>query len=225
MRSIVIDWLVQIHKQFKLQQETLYMAVGVLDRFLQVSPVTKKYLQLVAVTAMLISSKYEDIFPPTVEDCVYVTAYTYSCSDVCGMERVILKALNYSLGRPVPVHFLRRASKVGQVGPKEYGLAKYLMELTLLDYTLAHHPPSLIAAAAFALSLKVLKFGGWSPVLQHYTGYTESSLLPVMASIVQLLEGMHSGRTKHQFIKLKYESPRLLSVSCLSEISAFIKGR
>ncbi len=38
MRTVLIDWLVQVHQQFDLLQETLYLTVGVLDRFLQVSP-------------------------------------------------------------------------------------------------------------------------------------------------------------------------------------------
>ena len=37
MRSILVDWLVEVHSQFKLLQETLYMTVYVIDKFLQVS--------------------------------------------------------------------------------------------------------------------------------------------------------------------------------------------
>lgn len=37
MRALLVDWLVQVHLRLKLLQETLYMCVAVLDRFLQVS--------------------------------------------------------------------------------------------------------------------------------------------------------------------------------------------
>jgi len=37
MRAILVDWLVQVHSRFQLLQETLYMCVAVMDRFLQVS--------------------------------------------------------------------------------------------------------------------------------------------------------------------------------------------
>lgn len=44
MRALLVDWLVQVHLRFQLLQETLYLTVAVLDRFLQVanlqSPVT-----------------------------------------------------------------------------------------------------------------------------------------------------------------------------------------
>lgn len=36
-RSILIDWLIQVHLKFQLLQETLYIAVDILDRYLDVS--------------------------------------------------------------------------------------------------------------------------------------------------------------------------------------------
>ncbi|EDV19014.1 uncharacterized protein TRIADDRAFT_34270, partial [Trichoplax adhaerens] len=37
MRTILIDWLIQVHLRFHLLQETLYLTVNIIDRFLQVS--------------------------------------------------------------------------------------------------------------------------------------------------------------------------------------------
>lgn len=39
MRAILVDWLVQVHSKFRLLQETLYMCIAIMDRFLQVSAV------------------------------------------------------------------------------------------------------------------------------------------------------------------------------------------
>ena len=36
MRGVLIDWLIEVHSQFKLLQETLFMTVYVIDKFLQV---------------------------------------------------------------------------------------------------------------------------------------------------------------------------------------------
>lgn len=36
MRAILIDWLVQVSLKFRLLQETMYMTVAIIDRFLQV---------------------------------------------------------------------------------------------------------------------------------------------------------------------------------------------
>ncbi|OXB80877.1 UNVERIFIED_CONTAM: hypothetical protein H355_016894 [Colinus virginianus] len=37
MRTMLVDWLVQVHLKLKLCQETLYLSVAIIDRFLQVS--------------------------------------------------------------------------------------------------------------------------------------------------------------------------------------------
>jgi cyclin B len=49
-------------------QETLYLTVAILDRFLQRSAkdIPRKSLQLVGVTAMFIASKYEEMYAPEI---------------------------------------------------------------------------------------------------------------------------------------------------------------
>ena len=59
MRSILVDWLVEVQENFELFHETLYLAVKVVDRYLERKEVKKEYLQLVGATAMLVASKFE----------------------------------------------------------------------------------------------------------------------------------------------------------------------
>lgn len=80
--------------------------------------VPKKMLQLVGVTAMFIASKYEEMYPPEIGDFAFVTDNTYTKYQIRQMEMKILRALNFCLGRPLPLHFLRRASKIGEVQSK-----------------------------------------------------------------------------------------------------------
>lgn len=44
---------------------------------------------------------------------------------------------------------------------EHHTLAKYLVELTMVDYEMVHFPPSQVASAAFALTLKVFNCGDW----------------------------------------------------------------
>uniref|UniRef100_A0A8D2LTB4 Cyclin B2 n=1 Tax=Varanus komodoensis TaxID=61221 RepID=A0A8D2LTB4_VARKO len=111
MRAILVDWLVEVHAKFQLLQETLYMCVAIMDRYLQAQPVSQKELQLVGVTAMLLAAKYEEVSVPSVLDFVYITDRAYKVAQIQAMEQNILKQLNFSLGRPLPLHFLRRAAK------------------------------------------------------------------------------------------------------------------
>ena len=90
MRSILIDWLVEVHLKFKLVPESLYLTVNLIDRYLDKEQVNRPKLQLVGVTAMLIACKYEEIYPPIVRDFVYITDNAYTKEEILEMERKML---------------------------------------------------------------------------------------------------------------------------------------
>lgn len=78
MRSILVDWLVQVHKRFRLQAETLYLTVSIMDRYLFTSKkVSKNDMQLIGVTSMMIACKYEEIYSPEIDDFVYICDSAY----------------------------------------------------------------------------------------------------------------------------------------------------
>ncbi|XP_066491172.1 G2/mitotic-specific cyclin-B2 [Tiliqua scincoides] len=208
MRATLVDWLVQVHTRFHLLQETLYMCVAIMDRYLQAQPVSRKELQLVGVTAMLLAAKYEEIHAPSIVDFVYITDTAYTSAQIRVMEQKILKELDFFLGRPVPLHFLRRAAKVCKATAEPYMLAKYLMELTLVDYDMVHYNPSEIAAAALCLSQKVFLQGCWNLKLSYYTGYEEENLTPVMQHMA-----------KNVAIKFKYSSSKFMRISTIPELN------
>lgn len=68
---------------------------------------------------MLIASKYEEMYAPEVADFVYITDNAYTKKDILEMEGIILHTLNFSFGKPLCLHFLRRNSKAGQVMYKD----------------------------------------------------------------------------------------------------------
>ena len=82
MRSILVDWLVEVHMKFKLVPETLYLTVNIIDRYLERAEVSRPRLQLVGVTALLLASKYEEIYPPELRDLVYICDRAYTRQDV-----------------------------------------------------------------------------------------------------------------------------------------------
>lgn len=73
MRKTLVSWIIQVHSQFKLLPETLFLTVNLIDRTLSCKLISLSKLQLVGVTALLIASKYEEILSPSVQDLVYMT--------------------------------------------------------------------------------------------------------------------------------------------------------
>lgn len=218
MRAILIDWLCQVHHRFHLLQETLYLTVAIIDRFLQESPVTRNRLQLVGVTSMLIASKYEEMYAPEVADFVYITDNAYSKKEILEMEQTILRTLNFSFGRPLCLHFLRRDSKAGQVDASKHTLAKYLMELTIIEYDMVQYLPSQIAAAALCLSLKLLDSSRWTDTLAFYSSYTEKDLVPTMQKLASLV--IKAENSKLTAVRTKYASSKFMKISTISALKS-----
>ncbi|NXF80901.1 CCNB1 protein, partial [Sclerurus mexicanus] len=222
MRAITVDWLVKVHMKFNLQEETLFMTVAIIDHFLQNNPVSKTKLQLVGITALFLASKYEEMKFPHVADFSYVTNYSCSKFQIRQMEKKILKALGFFLGFPLPPHFLRRASKIAEVDSKQYVLAKYLMELCIVDYDMVHFPPSRIAAAAFCLSLKLLDGCKLLPSLECYMCYAESDLLPVMQHIAKNLVLLNKDVVKQKAVVKKYAMSTNIKISTIEQLQSSI---
>ncbi|XP_069618220.1 G2/mitotic-specific cyclin-B2-like [Ranitomeya imitator] len=220
MRAILVDWLMQVHSKFHLIQETLYMAVATLDRFLQVHPVRRHKLQLVGVSSLFVASKYEEMYYPEIADFVYITDNAYSKAEIREMERTILDKLGFDLGRPLPIHFLRRATRCCRAEAEHHVLAKYFMELTLLDYDMVHYRPSIIAAASLCLAQKVLNWGTWDTIVQHNTGYTEDDLLLVMQHIAKNVVKVNNNMTKYVYVKNKYASRKLNRISTIPQLNS-----
>ena len=153
MRMIVVDWLVEVHAKFRLDPATLHLCVHILDRFLSVQEVSRRRVQLVAVTSLLLASKYEEIYPPMVKDCVYVTDKAYTREEILEMETEILAKLNFSISEPTGYPFLQRFLFLANATPLMESAANYYMDRMLQEPDYLTHRPSLFAAAAVCLAI------------------------------------------------------------------------
>lgn len=193
MRSILVDWLVEVAEEYKLVSDTLYLTVLYIDRFLSCHVLGRNRLQLLGVSAMLVASKYEEISPPHLEDFCYVTDNTYTQEEVVDMERDVLKFLNFEMGGPTTKTFLRIFTRIDQEQPIFSGLqfeflGCYLAELSLLDYGCVQFLPSLIAASVIFVARLTIQpeVHPWSLELQHYSGYTAAELKECVLAIHSL---------------------------------------
>lgn len=160
-RGILVDWLIEVHQKFHLLPETLYLAINIIDRFLSVKVVMIDRLQLVGITAMFIAAKYEEVFSPHLGHFKYLADDTFTEEEILRAERFMLQTLDYNLSYPNPMNFLRRISKATDYDQDTRTVAKYLMEISLVDYRLMEYLPSHVAAAAMYLSRMILKRGSW----------------------------------------------------------------
>merc|ERR1719369_1642590 len=193
MRSILVDWLVEVAEEYKLQTETLYLAVSYIDWFLSYMSVQRAKLQLVGTACMFIASKYEEIYPPDVGEFVYITDDTYNKRQVLRMEHLVLKVLGFNLSAPSSHLFVSQFAQMSKTDEKTQNLAMYLNELSLMSgENFLRYTPSLVAAASLALA-------------RHTVG--QECLMALHAVYVQA-EG-----SAQQAIREKYKSSKYHSVS------------
>jgi len=171
------------------------------------------------VSALYIASKYEEIYAPGISDFVYISDYTYTTAEILKMERDILRKLDFGLGRPSALHFLRRNTKAAAGNAKQHTMAKYFIELALVEYSFAHYDPSLMAAASTYLSLKLDKVQ-WTDTLAHYSKYSEADVVPLARKLALLIT--RASTKKLQAVTAKYASEKLMKVSASPQLHSSI---
>ena len=218
MRSILIDWLVEVHLKFKLMPETLYLTVNLIDRFLEKEQsIMREKLQLVGVTAMFMASKYEEIYAPECRDFVYISDKAYTRDEILRMEGLMLARLNFQLTAPNAFVFVKRFAKVAGIATTPRSttelLANYLVELTLQDYKMLKYLPSTICASAVYLALKTSGQTPWTPDLEKHSTYKEADLQACARDIHEL----HDKATTNslQAVRKKYTQEKHGNVSSI----------
>ncbi|XP_057452489.1 G2/mitotic-specific cyclin S13-7-like isoform X2 [Lotus japonicus] len=187
MRSITVDWLLEVHNRFKLMPETLYLTINILDRYLSSTDIPKKELQLVGISSMLIACKYEEIYPPQMIDLVSISNDAYTKHQIHSMERSILEKLQWYLTVPTPYVFLVRLSSV-QPDKQMENLAFFLAELTLEHYqAIVSYSPSTIAASAiYAARCTLNRRPFWSETLKRLSSYCTEQIIECAKLLVSL---------------------------------------
>lgn len=233
MRSILVDWLVEVHLKFKLVPETLYLTINLIDRYLERKEVSRPKLQLIGVTSLLIASKYEEIYPPELRDLVYICDRAYTRSEVSlhfcltlfvvvtnlltaysppsqtkqiiEMEENVLKTLEYQITIPSAHAFLVRYLKAAHADKRIVQISCYVLDGTLQSYNLLHYLPSQLAAAAVFIARRTVGRNSWSPTLLKYSAYCEEDIVPVARAV---LAEKSSSSTELRAVNKKYTSSR-----------------
>jgi cyclin B len=217
MRAILVDWLVEVHLKFKLVPATLYLCVSLIDQYCTANPVQRSKLQLVGVSALLVACKYEEIFPPEVRDCVYITDHAYTHKEVLEMEMKILIFFGYSVACPTAHQFLVRFLRIGgySLTARTAHRASYFCERCLQEHDMLSYKPSLLAAAVVYLAASMDRDRPWTTELEEYTGYTAEQLLPCARQVSEHVNKNPITASKRPLhaVRKKFETQKFMAVA------------
>ena len=229
MRAYLVDWLAELHFKFKMWQETLYVTIGIIDRFLAITPDLKKSeLQCLGITALHIAGKYEEIYPPELKNLLRVTDNAVSKSEIIDMEFRVLFKLQFAVTFPSSYRFLERFCRLAQVSEKHFTLAQYFTDTSLLDCRLQREKPSRVAAVSLYISMTLLQNSEdanqlscrqrmsnslWTPTMINSTGYREEDIHQMSKDLLQFVKKIEKSQLK-TFYK-KYNDQRFSKVAQL----------
>ncbi|KAK8850703.1 hypothetical protein IAR55_004623 [Kwoniella newhampshirensis] len=155
MRPYLIDFLVEVHQQFRLRPEVLYLAMNIVDRYVSKRVVYKKHYQLVGCAALWIAAKFEDGKDkvPLVRELAEMCCKAYDESAFIQMEGHVLSTIGWCIGHPSAEAWLRiNTNGASYEDPKVQNMARFLMEITLFHREFVGIQSSFIAAGALTLA-------------------------------------------------------------------------
>ncbi|PPJ57215.1 hypothetical protein CBER1_02839 [Cercospora berteroae] len=215
MRAVLVDWVVQVHQRFNLLPETLFLTINYIDRFLSCKVVSLGKLQLVGATAIFVAAKYEEVNCPTINEIIYMVDNGYTADELLKAERFMLSMLQFELGWPGPMSFLRRISKADDYDLETRTLAKYFLEVTIMDERFVGCKPSFLAAGAHCMARLMLRKGDWSKSHVYYSNYTFRQLHRLLWA---MLECCQDAQKHHSAVFDKYTDKRY------KRASTFVRG-
>lgn len=188
MRAVLVDWMVEIQETFELNHETLYLSIKLVDLYLSKTLCSRENLQLLGATALFVSSKFDDRIPPQLSDLEYICSHTYSIQDLKDMEIKLVSSIGFDLGIPLSYRFLRRYARCNRIQLPLLTLARYILELSLMEYSLTSESDSKLASAALYLALRMSSLPPWNETLEYYSGYKVACFKHLVIELNRLLQ-------------------------------------
>ena len=219
MRSILIDWLIDVHFKFGFTDETLFLTVSIIDRYISVSQISRAHFQLLGITALMIACKHEEIDLPKIDDFIYITDHAYVKNEVLKMEYDVLNKLNFSFLYPSPIKFYEYLSLHFNFDKKMHMMGKYLLETFLLDVKNFKYKPSIISCACAYIVMKFFKMKNYYEAYdkKFYNiideEYNEGDVKECAREICFLVDNIN--KTNYQSCIKKYSKPEQENVAIL----------
>ena len=221
MRSILVDWIIDVHFKFGFTDETLFMTISIIDRYLSIEQITRSKFQLLGITALMIACKHEEIDLPKIDDFIYITDNAYVKSEVIKMENDVLSKLNFSFLYPSPIKFFEYLSLHFNFNKKLHMMGKYLMESFLLDVKNAKYKPSIISCACSYIVMKFFKMPNYQEsynkkyfnLEDNKEKFTESNIKECAKDICLFVDNINN--TNYQACVKKYSKPEQEKVAII----------
>ncbi|XP_033113444.1 cyclin-J-like [Anneissia japonica] len=203
LRRFLVDWLAIISEKYELAPYTLHLSIYCMDRFMDKYDIKEATLHLVALSCLVIATKYEEK-----EDKVIHLCNFNSCAyepdkkgDYLKMELLLLDFFSWQVSIPTAVHFMdyyiidavcerdlhagQPLSSLSDAVTYMQKYTKYFLDISLQDHVFSKCMPSLVAASCIAASRVCLKLAPtWTSKLRKLTKYSWEHIAPCIEKML-----------------------------------------
>ena len=214
-RSILYQWLIKNNTKWKLKDDTVFMAMNIMDRYISKFKSKNSEFQLIAISSYFIASKYEDIYPPYLDELSQICNYSYSTDEIIKKEYEILVGLNFDILYNSSYKYLTFLHSIcDKDNLKLLYLAQFILELSLDNIDILEYSQSKRALSALLIAKKILQIKkSWNDLRLFYD-YDENEIKKVQKKMIVLLNKVIKSKTKNSIYE-KFESSKYKSVSSL----------
>ena len=217
-----IIFMNQINHFFSSLQETHFLCINILDRFICNYPnIEIKDLNSICCSTMLIANKFEEVYIPLLSDFTKVTNSEVKEEEILKWEYKILTSLNFEILTVSPIFFLERTHFFSQDDNKEvFYLSELLLEILFYDVNFMKFKISLRANSVYFISRKIIYNNDiWNNKLKLFSGYNEKDLKDCvkegLSFIKKFVKNKIIKKFKDDYLFFKYDSKKYFSVSNL----------
>ncbi|EGD83559.1 hypothetical protein PTSG_04164 [Salpingoeca rosetta] len=156
MRFILVDWLLEVASLKMYSIDTLHCAVDMVDRYLATRTITRRTLQLLGITCMVIAARFLEQDVVTIREAAWLTENTYDYEDVVQMVAAVLAVADGHVRRPSPNDYITIFAELSNVPVHIRCFMDYVSESCLLHQPTLTHAPAALGAAIYFVSMHLV---------------------------------------------------------------------
>ena len=208
MRSILVDWLIDIHNKLNLNKKTLYQCVFIIDAYLSKIIIGRKNLQLLGLAALLIAYKGNEIIYPRLQSFIELSDNAYTLQELKDMEIKVIQKLECDILAPTADEFFSINSDFFEFTEIQKYFGEYFLDSSLADNNLLKYKQSTIAVACGYIVIKFFNLNGIHLIVNNTLSDINSNDVKNCAKdlcfLLKNLSNSSLGSTKNKYMSDKY---------------------
>ena len=155
IRTVSINWLIMIiYKIFKFKENTLFLTVQIIDRFLSKKMLSVEKTELLILCSLILSSKHEEIDYVNMVESLQLSTNKFTKEEIINMQYEILNELNFELIIPTMNDYYNIYCTILNLDEIDINKGMFLLNIILVDYNIIKYPNFIISLAAVKLIYK-----------------------------------------------------------------------